>query len=80
KRVSKCRQIICVTHSAQVAAYADVHLRIEKSVRDERTYTSISTLERTERVSELARIVSGDKITQTSLSNAAEMLELAEKD
>ncbi|MEG2181994.1 MAG: DNA repair protein RecN [Oscillospiraceae bacterium] len=80
KQVSKCRQIICVTHSAQVAAYADVHLRIEKSVRDERTYTSISTLERSERVSELARIVSGDKITQTSLSNAAEMLELAEKD
>lgn len=77
KESAKARQTICVTHSAQIAAYADVHLKIEKSVRDGRTYTEIERLDDEARIQELARIISGDNVTETSLRNAAEMLSLA---
>lgn len=77
KQSARARQTICVTHSAQIAAYADVHLKIEKSVRDGRTYTEIEPLDKQGRVQELARIISGDNITETALRNAAEMLSLA---
>lgn len=77
KQSAFSRQTICVTHSAQIAAYADIHLKIEKSVRGERTFTEIGTLKEQQRVHELARIISGDNVTETSLQNAAEMLELA---
>ncbi len=77
KNTSAHHQIICVTHSAQVAAYADHHLRIEKSVRGERTYTTVSVLGREERAGELARIISGDNVTETALRNAEEMLRIA---
>lgn len=75
---SKHHQIICVTHSAQVAAYASSHLKIEKNVSDDRTYTTVTSLTREERVNELARIISGDNITPISLSNAEEILHLTE--
>lgn len=71
------RQVICVTHTAQIAAYAACHLRIEKTVREGRTYTEIRELSDEERVEELARIVSGDHVTDTALANAREMLETA---
>ncbi len=77
KQAALTRQIICVTHSAQIAAFADTHLKIEKSVRDNRTYTEITALDFEDRKRELARIVSGDVITDTSLRNAEEMLEHA---
>lgn len=77
KQTSAHHQIICVTHSSQIAAFADYHLKIEKNVRNDRTYTSVSALDREERVRELARIISGDRITDTALKNAEEMLDIA---
>ena len=72
------RQVICVTHTAQVAAYASRHLLIEKQVEDGRTFTHIRELVKEERVEELARIISGDTISEISLANAREMLHMSE--
>lgn len=74
------RQVICVTHTAQIAAYAVNHLYIEKNVVDGRTFTAIHPLDEKARVEELARITSGDKITQTALANAREMMDAAQSD
>ena len=78
KQISNTHQVICVTHSAQVASYANTHLKIEKNVKDNRTYTSVSKLEKEERIKELARIISGDNITSISLENAEQMLTIAQ--
>ncbi|MGI6403960.1 MAG: DNA repair protein RecN [Oscillospiraceae bacterium] len=78
-QVSKGRQVICVTHLAQVAAFADNHLLIQKEVEDGRTYTRVRELNHQERVEELSRITSGDNITATALENARELLEHAQK-
>ena len=77
REAAETRQILCVTHSAQIAAYAQTHLKIVKAVRDGRTYTEIHPLDEEQRKHELARIISGDTVTETSLQNAAEMLTLA---
>ena len=74
------RQTICVTHSAQIASFADNHLYIQKGVKDGRTYTTVDALNLDERTQELARIISGDNITPISINNAAEMLEIAAKE
>ncbi len=71
------RQVICVTHTAQIAAYANAHLYIEKQVENGRTYTNIRPLSREERVDELARIVSGNQLSEAARANADEMLRLA---
>ena len=78
KQISNTHQVICVTHSAQVASYANTHLKIEKNVKDNRTYTSVSKLEKEDRIKELARIISGDNITSISLENAEQMLTIAQ--
>ena len=70
-------QVICITHTAQIAAYAKSHLLIEKAVENQRTYTSVRALEEEDRVRELARIISGDRVTELALANAREMLQLA---
>ncbi len=75
--VSASRQTICVTHSAGVASYANRHMKIEKNVNDGKTYTDISLLDEQQRKYELARIISGDNITETSLKNAQELIETA---
>ncbi len=67
-------QILCITHTAQIAAQADSHLLIQKNVENERTYTEIRPLNQDERVSALAGIISGDNVTALSLENAREML------
>jgi len=77
KEVSMSKQTLCVTHSAQIAAFADSHLFISKKVIDGRTFTSIEPLDKQGRERELARIMSGDNITETAISNAKEMLSLA---
>ena len=79
QQASHGRQIICVTHLAQVAAYADRHYLIEKSVRDGRTFTDVRPLDRSGRVSEIARIIGGNEVTDTILSSADEMLRFAER-
>lgn len=74
KEVSRSHQVICVTHLAQIAAFADEHLLIEKSERDEHTYTDVKSLDFESRVHEIARIMSGDEITPLMLENARQML------
>lgn len=71
---AKGRQVICITHTAQIASFADTHLLICKKIDGERTYTEVKPLNDDERVNELARIISGDKVTELSLANAREML------
>ncbi len=79
KEVSRERQVFSVTHLAQIAAYADTHLLIEKTVRDDSTYTSVSGLDFDGRIDELARIIGGNTITETTKNSAAEMLIQAQK-
>ena len=77
KEVSKTHQVICVTHLAQIAAFADEHMLIEKSERDEHTYTDVQSLEYESRVQELARIMGGNAITPELLESARQLLENA---
>ena len=72
--VSRGRQVLCVTHLPQIAALAENHLLISKSVRQERTYTQVTPLDTDGRVEELARMIGGAEITETTLRSAAEML------
>lgn len=74
KQVSKGRQIICVTHLAQVAAFADNHLLISKATDNERTFTSVTSLDKEGRICELARIMGGE-ITDSLKNSAKELLE-----
>jgi len=71
-------QILCITHTAQIAALADCHLLIQKNVTNDRTYTEIHPLDTEGRVDALAHIISGDHVTELSRANAREMLGLAE--
>jgi DNA repair protein RecN (Recombination protein N) len=76
--VSLRRQVICITHLPQLAAFADAHLRVEKGVSRGRTETSVSTLSREERVDELSRMLGGPERSGTPVKHARELLEAAE--
>ena len=81
KQVSAGRQVICVTHLAQIAAQADCHLLIQKTVREEKTYTQVDALDFEGRKRELARIMGGmEEITPLQLQSAEELLRAAEMD
>ena len=69
-------QILCITHTAQIAALADCHLLIQKNVANDRTYTEIHPLDEEGRVEALARLISGDHVTELSRANAREMMGL----
>ncbi len=73
--VSKSRQVGCVTHLAQIAAFADNHLLIEKQVKDNKTYTGVSLLGYNERIFEIARIMSGGEVTDNLYNSAKELLD-----
>ena len=75
KRVSENRQVICVTHLAQIAAGADNHLLIEKSQKNGRTFTEVTSLDREQRINEIARIMSGSEITENLYNSAKELLD-----
>ncbi len=77
--LGKKRQVICITHLAQIAAMADAHYLIEKQVKDGSTMTGIRLLDQDESVRELARILGGAEITETVLKSASEMKELAKR-
>ena len=68
-------QILCITHTAQIAALADCYLLIQKNIANERTYTEIHPLDEDGRVDALAHLISGDHVTELSRANAREMLE-----
>ncbi len=74
RSVAQSKQVLCVTHLAQLAALAHTHLLISKAQRDGRTYTSITPLDREGRTKELARIIGGADITENTLKSAEEML------
>lgn len=74
KSVSKSKQVLCVTHLPQLAALADTHLLIAKAEHDGRTFTTVTPLDFEGRKRELARIIGGATITETTLQSAAEML------
>ena len=75
RQTSRGRQVLCITHTAQIAALADTHLLIAKQVERSRTYTQIHPRDEQGRVEVLARIISGDHVTELSLANAREMLQ-----
>ncbi len=77
KQVSRDRQVLCITHLAQMAALADHHLLISKHVEGERTFTQVKALDLEGRKREVARIIGGDSITQLQLEMAEEMLQKA---
>ncbi len=75
--IAKNHQVICITHLAQIAAMADAHYAIEKTVQNGKTVTNISLLNESEEIEELARILGGAEITETVRQSAAEMKKLA---
>ncbi len=75
KNVSKNRQVICVTHLAQIAAFGDSHFLIEKTVDNGRTYTAVSLLSGDSRIEEIARIMSGTDMTDNLYNSAKELLD-----
>jgi DNA repair protein RecN (Recombination protein N) len=74
KTLAKRQQVVCITHLPQIAAFADQHFVIEKAEKDGRTRTSIRRMEETERAREVARMLSGAKVTETSLEHARQLL------
>ncbi|MBR2460710.1 MAG: DNA repair protein RecN [Clostridia bacterium] len=79
REISKCGQVICITHSAQIAAVAASHLKISKSESNGRTETAVTELTYGERVNELSRIMGGIEITDTARATAREMLKGSEQ-
>lgn len=80
KRVSKNRQVICVTHLAQIAAMADNHLLIEKNTIQGRTFTKVQPLSYDDRISEIARIMSGAELTENLYKSAKELVDRSNND
>ena len=78
-RISRRKQVLCVTHLPQLAAMADTHFSVEKGERGGRTYTEVRRLDREQRRQELARLTGGSHVSQTMLDGAEELLVQAEK-
>ena len=78
KQISRLRQVICVTHLAQMAVMADNHLLIEKNIQGDRTVTTVRTLDHEQRKYEIARIMGGENITELMLENAEQYLKDAD--
>ena len=78
KQISRLRQVLCVTHLAQMAVMADNHLLIEKNIQGDRTVTTVRTLDHEQRKYEIARIMGGENITELILENAEQYLKDAD--
>jgi len=74
RRLARGRQVICITHLPQIASHADHHFRIEKRVEKERTFSHVRELRGEERVEEIARLMTGSRLTEAALASAREML------
>jgi DNA repair protein RecN (Recombination protein N) len=79
KTLAGAQQVICITHLAQIAAFADQHFLIEKGERGGRTHTGVRQMKQEERVEEIARMLSGAKLTETSLRHAEQMLKVSSR-
>ena len=77
--IAKRRQVLCITHLAQIACFADNHLYITKATKDESTVTLVKPLAAEERVVEIMRMTGGKSITSTARENAVEILDMAAK-
>ena len=77
KVLSKANQVLCVTHLPQIASYADNHFHIEKKVEKNRTVTRVVQLDQESRIREIARMISGERVTDSVLKHAAELLQSA---
>ncbi len=77
KTLSKGQQVLCITHLPQIAAFGDQHFLIEKTVKQGRTQTEIRLMEAPQRVEEIARMLSGAKLTDTSLKHAEHLIEMS---
>lgn len=77
KKVAQCQQVLCITHLPQVAAFADNHLKVDKQIDHGQTKTVVTELDRQNRIEEIARMLGGATITETTLKHAAEMLSAA---
>lgn len=73
-QIAKSKQVICVTHLQQIAAMADIHYLVEKSTKENRTFTTVKTLSSEERIYEIARLTSGSHISEISIEHAKELL------
>lgn len=80
KVIANNSQVLCITHLPQVAAVAQHHFLIQKHVKDERTTTMVTTLNDEQRINELARMLSGEKVTKLTKEHAQELLRMAQKD
>jgi DNA repair protein RecN (Recombination protein N) len=74
RQVARTRQVLCVTHLPQIAAYADLHFRVEKREEEGRTATTVAVLVKNDRVREVARMLGGESVTDTSLQHALELI------
>jgi DNA repair protein RecN (Recombination protein N) len=74
KNLARRHQVVCITHLPQIASQAKHHFRIDKKVEKNRTYTTVQKLGFEERVEEIARLISGSRLTPAALQNAREML------
>lgn len=74
KEIAKGQQVICVTHLPQVAAFGDVHFSIQKSTLKDQAVMTVNELKKQDRIEEIARLISGEKITKTSLAHAQELI------
>lgn len=79
QKVAYNRQVICVTHLAQIAAYSENHLLIEKSTENNRTYTIVTPLDYEQQIAEIARIMSGVNLTENLYNSAKELLDRSKK-
>ncbi len=77
RQVARSRQVLCITHLPQIACYADHHLRADKRVEEGRTVTAVAVLGREDRAREVARMLGGESVTETSLRHARELLDQA---
>lgn len=78
KELSRIKQVICITHQAQIASRGELNIKVEKEVKDRRSFTRVRVLDEREKTEEIARMISGEKITETAKAQADQMIKEAE--
>lgn len=78
-QVSLNHQVLCITHLPQIAILSDYHYFVSKSIKDNKTYTSIKILNKDEKINQVATMLGGNEVTKATYENVKEMLKLSEK-